>query len=98
MRADKLLPRGGGLALGRWCDAMALQDIAHGLVTDGVPEVGEGSDDPIIAPGTIFLRHADDQCLQLLVNRGTPRGLARVWSRQTSGPRAAGASQESCRA
>ena len=55
---------------------MAFQDVAHGLVTDRVPEVGQGAHDPVVAPGAILLRHADDQRLQLLVNRGTPRGLA----------------------
>jgi len=33
MRANKLLPGGRGLALWRWWHAMALEDIAHGLVT-----------------------------------------------------------------
>ena len=55
---------------------MALQDVAHGLVTDGVAQVGQGADDPIIAPGAILLRHAHHQRLQLLVDRGTARGLA----------------------
>src|SRR5438034_9466480 len=72
MCADELLPRGGGLALWRWGNAVALQDVAYGLITDGVPEIGEGTDDPVIAPGAILLRHADDQRFQLLVNRGSP--------------------------
>src|SRR3989442_15988950 len=76
MRADELLPCRGRLALWRRWEAMALEDVAHGLVTDRVPEVGQGAHDPVVAPGAILLRHADDQRLQLLVNRGTPRGLA----------------------
>jgi hypothetical protein len=34
MRADKLVPRCGGLALWRWRQAMALEDVAHRLSTD----------------------------------------------------------------
>jgi hypothetical protein len=72
MRTDELLPRGGRLPLwSRW-DAVALEDIAHGLVTHGVSQVGQGSHDTVIAPGTILPRHAHDQGLQLEVNGGTP--------------------------
>ena len=91
MRAEKLRPRGGRLALGSWRDAMALQDIAHRLVTDGVPEVGEGPHDPIVAPRAIFLRQAHHQGLQLLVNRRSSRGPCAVESHRISGPRASGA-------
>src|SRR6516162_233714 len=76
MRADKLLPGGSGLALWRGWEAMAFQDVAHGLGTDGIPKVGQGADDPVVAPGAVLLGHADDQCLQLLVDRGTTGRLA----------------------
>jgi hypothetical protein len=65
MRADELLPCRGGLTLGGGWKAMALQDVAYRLGTDGVPEVGQGADDPVIASGAIFLGHAHDQGLQL---------------------------------
>src|SRR2546427_12275490 len=55
---------------------MAFQDIAYGLVTERVSEVGEGADDPVVAPGAILPRHADHQGLQLRVDRGPPWGLA----------------------
>ena len=55
---------------------MALEDVAHRLVTDGVAQVGQGADDPVIAPGAILLGHAHDQGLQLLVDRGATRSLA----------------------
>jgi len=55
---------------------MTLQDVAHGLVTDGVPEVRQGTNDTIIAPGAILPRHAYHQGLQLLVNYGAPWSLA----------------------
>lgn len=56
------------LALG---EAVALQDVAHRLVTDGVAKVGQGADNAIIAPGTVLLRHAHYQVLHFLVDRGT---------------------------
>src|SRR5262245_33059645 len=76
MRADELFPRGSALALWRWRDAMALEDIAHRLVTDYQAEGSEGSDNPVIAPRTILLGHADNQGLQLWVNLRSSWSLA----------------------
>src|SRR5438270_2558231 len=56
-------------------DAMPFQNIAHGLVTDREPEVGQGADDPIVAPGAILLRQAHDQRLQLWIDGGASWGL-----------------------
>src|SRR5207245_2830238 len=78
VRADELLPYRGRLAFWRWRDTMALENIPHRLVTDRIAQVGEDADDPVVAPGTIFLGHADNQGLQLLVNWRTPWGLA-LW-------------------
>src|SRR5262245_45934138 len=55
---------------------MTFQDVAHRLGTKGVREVREGTNDPVIAPGAILLRHADDQGLQLRVDLWSPWGLA----------------------
>ena len=71
MRADKLVPRGGRLPLWSRGDAMPLQDIADRLVADSVPKIGQGTDDPVIAPGAIRLGDADNQRFELLVDRGT---------------------------
>src|SRR2546427_7737692 len=76
VRADELLPCGRSLTLGRWRNAMTLEDVTHSLVTHGVSQVGEGADNAIIPPGTILLRHANDQRLQLWINRGASRRLA----------------------
>ncbi len=54
---------------------MAFQDIAHGLVTEGISEVGQSANDPVIAPGAIFPRHAHHQRFELWVNCGTSGGL-----------------------
>src|SRR6266700_214278 len=76
MRADEFFPRRRLLALRSWSNAMALEDVPHGLDTDGVSVVGQGADDPVVAPGAIFLCHAYHQRLQLLVDRGAPWGRA----------------------
>src|SRR5215467_4335675 len=58
VRADTLLPRSRRLTLwDRW-ETMTFENVAHGLVTDRIPEVGQGADDSVIAPGAILLCHA----------------------------------------
>src|SRR5207249_10813472 len=61
MRPDKLLPRGGRLALWRRWDTVALENVAHGLVTDRIAQVGQCPHDAIVAPRAIFLRQAHHQ-------------------------------------
>src|SRR5207244_10060397 len=72
MRADELLPGGGRPAFWSGRNTMTFEDVAHGLVTDRVPEVGEGADDPIVAPGAMLPGQANDQRLQLWIDGGTP--------------------------
>jgi hypothetical protein len=50
---------------------MALEDVAHRLSTDCQPQVGQGADDPVIAPGAILPSYADNQRFELLVDGGT---------------------------
>src|SRR5207249_3111526 len=71
MRPDTLLPRGRRLPLWSRRDAMALENIAHRLVTDRQAQVGQGADDPVIAPGAILSGHPNYESLDLLVNAGT---------------------------
>src|SRR5262249_32578779 len=68
VRTDELFPRRGGLTLWSWRNAMAFEDIAYRLRTDGQAQVGQGADDSIIAPGAILLGDADNQRFQLLVD------------------------------
>ena len=42
---------------------MPLQNIAHGLVADGVPQVLQSPRNPIIALAPVFLDEAHHQCL-----------------------------------
>ena len=76
MRADELLPGGDGLALWRWCDAMALEDSAHGLGPDCVAQIGQCPHEAIVAPGAMLPHHAHHQGLDLLVGHGAARRRA----------------------
>src|SRR5215510_15206976 len=76
MRADKLLPRRGHLALGGRRDAVALEDIAHGLVADRVAQIRQSTHDTIVSPGAIFLRQTDNQVFQGLIDLWATQGLA----------------------
>src|ERR687887_2839203 len=76
MRADKLLPGGGRLPLRCWGKAVALQDIADGLVTHRIAQVGQCPHDAVRAPRTIVLSHTNNQGLQLRVNFGAAWGLS----------------------
>ena len=76
MRAETRRPRGRRLPLGSRGDAMALQDVAHRLISDRLAKVGQGADDPVRAPGTILLRHADDQRRQFRSHLRASKPLA----------------------
>src|SRR5262245_24977203 len=68
MRANKLLPCGRGLALWRWWHAMALENVAYGLVISGTPQVSQSPHNAIVVPLAILLGHADNQGLQIWVD------------------------------
>jgi hypothetical protein len=55
---------------------MALQDVAYGLVTDGVTQVRQCPHDAVIASRVLLLGHADNQGLQLRVGLRSSWGLA----------------------
>ena len=76
MRAEKFLPGGRFLALWSRRNAMALEDATHRLITDGQTQVGQGADDPVIAPGAVFLGHAENQGFEVLINLGSSSRLA----------------------
>lgn len=78
MGADTLVPCGRGLALGSRWEAMALEDIAHRLITDMVTQMRQGTRNAIIAPAAILLGHAHHQVLKLLVDAGASKGSSPV--------------------
>jgi len=68
---DELSPGHALLTFWGGRQTMALENIAHRLVTDRQAQVGQGADDPVIAPGAILSGHPNYESLDLLVNAGT---------------------------
>jgi len=52
---DEVFPASVSAALGRRCDAVALQDVPDGLIGDVVTEIGECANDSIVTPAGILL-------------------------------------------
>ena len=55
---------------------MTLEDIADGLIAEGISKIGEGADNAVIAPRAIVLGHADHQGVEVLVDLRTTWRLA----------------------
>ena len=51
---------------------MSLEDVPHGLVTDGIAHVFESSNDAVVRPGAILLGESKHQSLQLRIGWGVP--------------------------
>ena len=72
----KFLPGRGFTTLWGCRHAAPLEDIAHGLVTDLVAQLRQGTSQTVITPAPIFLGHLDNQVFQFVLNTGTSRRLA----------------------
>jgi hypothetical protein len=51
---------------------MTFEDIAHGLVTDRITQIGQRTHNAIVAPRAIVLGQPHHQGLQLRIDRGAP--------------------------
>ena len=63
---------------------MALQDIADRLIADLISQIGQRPHNPVIAPITVLLGHANDQLLDLSLDP-RPAGAATCVPRTSSG-------------
>src|SRR5215212_7245847 len=61
------------LRFGCWGDAVMAQNITHRLIGNNMAQVGQCSDDPVIAPAGILASHADDQLSHLTPDSRPPR-------------------------
>jgi hypothetical protein len=75
MRADKFFPGGDLLPLWGGWDAIALEDVAHGLITDRVSQMLQYTGNAVIAPTAVLLGQAHYYGLQLRIDRWTPSSL-----------------------
>ncbi len=57
---------------------MTLQDIADRLIADLIPQIGQRPRNPVIAPVTVLLGHANDQLLDLSANPRPARASVRA--------------------
>jgi hypothetical protein len=67
MGVEKRLPGGLPLATRGRLNAVFFQGAAHGCIREGIPEVGQGSVDAVIAPGRVFACQPHHQGADLAV-------------------------------
>ena len=63
-------------SLRRRFDTVILEDVAHGLIGDCVPQVGQGALDLVVSPGHILPRKANNKIDDLLPHKWASYGLA----------------------
>ncbi len=73
--ANKFGPRRGLLSAGSGWKASALENIAHGLIADGIAQIGQGTGNAVITPRAILLGHLDDPLFEFLIDSGSAHGL-----------------------
>src|SRR5262245_8729292 len=65
------LPCGRALALRCRRQSVTSQNISHRLIGNLIPEIGQGADNPVIAPGAVLLGHANNQFLNCPLDPGS---------------------------
>jgi len=63
--ANEGRPRGRALALRCRRQSVPLKDVADRLIADPVPQIDQRPSDPVIAPITVLLGHANDELFDL---------------------------------
>ena len=73
MGLQKCSPRGAPFPIRSGLNAIVFQDVADGLIADGVPDVGQGPLNPVVALGRILASELQHQINDRLVDgRGRP--------------------------
>src|SRR6202158_6359673 len=85
MGPNECRPCGRVLALGCWRQSVALQDIAHRLIGNLVPQIGRRPHNSVIAPVRVLLGHANDQLLKSSVDPGSAWGSPRLRAIELAG-------------
>jgi hypothetical protein len=78
MDTDEFLPRRGCLAYGGRLDAVALQDVPHGLVADTIAQVRQSADDAVIPPRAVLSGHPHHEVFDLLGDARAANGLVEL--------------------
>src|ERR1700687_909502 len=85
MGPNECRPCGRVLALGCWRQSVALQDIAHRLIGNLVPQIGQCPHNSVIAPVRVLLGHANDQLLKSSVDPGSAWGSPHLRATELAG-------------
>jgi len=59
--SEEILPGRDLASLWSGSDAVSMQHVLHRLIRQGMPQVGECTDDPVISPAGVFPRHPHHQ-------------------------------------
>jgi hypothetical protein len=73
MRPNECRPGCRALALGCGRQSVALHDVADRLIADLIPQIAQRPRNPVIAPITVLLGHANDQLLDLALDPRSAR-------------------------
>src|SRR6516164_3120987 len=91
VRRDEVLP--GGLLAPFWGrrNSISAQDVADRLVRNAMSEIGQSTNDAVVAPAGVLSSHADNQSLDLRRDRrttwiGTAFGAVKLLSNQSPIP------------
>lgn len=68
VRLDKSRPRRLALSLGRWLDAVGLENVADRRVGNLMAQVSQGALNAIVTPTRVFLRHPQHELVNLFID------------------------------
>ena len=63
MPPDELLPSCRLTPLGSWCDVVAAQNVAHGLIRNVMTQVGQRADNAVLPPTRVLAGKTNHQFL-----------------------------------
>src|SRR5882757_1872254 len=90
-------PRGRALALRRWRQTSAPQNITNSLIVNLVPQIGQRLRDPVIAPVLVLPGHTNDQLLDLSLDSRSARASTRLRAIELAGDKLTIPAQDSVR-
>src|ERR1700747_3321364 len=76
---------------------MALQNIAHRLIGNHIPEIAKGPQNPVKPEAPFFARHANDQLLHLALDPRSTRAMTNLRAIEFAGDQLAVPGQDSVR-
>src|SRR5436309_2858304 len=97
MGSNERRPGGRALTLGCGRYSVASKNVADRLITDLIPQIGQRPHNPVIAPVTVLLGHANDQLLKSSADPGSAWTSTRLRAIEFAGDELAVPSQDGVR-